>query len=339
MTKVTQVVVSPLSLATTYIQTFSVLPDGSHVPKSYATGFFVRLSNALLLVTNWHVVTGLDPADPSKLSGTIPHYMKLTLRSKTGGISEMSLPLYDDKLKPRWDQHPEGPSVDLALYPLDPILEDHFHVLDVSDAIRGKKLEETVAKDVFIIGYPFHHTDLQNQFGPETPYYLPIWKRGSIATEPGSRLSNRILLIDSLSRPGMSGAPVVIAQEEGVLRTTDPETKALLRAQEAGTIGGLDFIRKLDMSRMSSAHEMRFSLLGVYSGVIGNSRLEQVALGKCWHRDVLMETIFRHAPGEMPYHGPIDEPAYFRYLEKFTRGKLRILDPDGNVVTEVQNRN
>ena len=79
----------------------------------------------------------------------------------------MSLPLYDDELKPRWDQHPEGSSVDLALYPLDPVLEDHFHVLDVSDAIRGKKLEETVAKDVFIIGYPFGYlmSRLRRLFG------------------------------------------------------------------------------------------------------------------------------------------------------------------------------
>lgn len=247
----------------------------------------------------------------------------------------MSLPLYNDELKPRWDQHPEGSSVDLALYPLDPVLEDHFHFLDISEATRGKILEEEVAKDVFIIGYPFLHTDLEGQFGPETAYYLPIWKRGSIATEPSSRLANRILLIDSLSRPGMSGAPVVIAQEEAVLQTTGPKTKALFRAREAGTIGDLDFISKLDMSTMSSAHEMRFSLLGVYSGVIGNSRLEQVALGKCWHRDVLMETIAKHVPGKMPYHCPIDEPEYLRYLKQFPRGKLRLLDTDGNVVAEV----
>lgn len=314
-----------------------MLPDGSHLPKSYATGFFIRLRNALLLITNWHVVAGLNPANPNILNGAVPHYMKLTLRSKRGGTSEISLPLYDDGLKPRWYEHPEGSSVDLALYPLDPILEEHFHVLDVSEATEKKKLEEAVAKDVFIIGYPFLHTDLQSQFGSETPYYLPIWKRGSIATEPDSRLGNRILLIDSLSRPGMSGAPVVIAQEEAVMQTTDPETAALFKAQEAGTLGALDLIMKLDTRAMTSAHKMRFSLLGVYSGVIGNSNLEQVALGKCWHRDVLVETILKRVPGEMPYHGPIDEPAYLHFLDNFPRGKLRLIDVDGNVVTEVEN--
>jgi hypothetical protein len=54
--------------------------------------------------------------------------------------------------------------------------------------------------EVFILGYPF---------GPEPPGF-PVWKRGSIASEPDlAQLGAKYLLIDTASLPGMSGSPVI----------------------------------------------------------------------------------------------------------------------------------
>jgi hypothetical protein len=53
---------------------------------------------------------------------------------------------------------------------------------------------------VFILGYPFKL---------DPPAY-PVWKRGSIASEPQlAPITTNYMLVDTASRPGMSGAPVI----------------------------------------------------------------------------------------------------------------------------------
>jgi hypothetical protein len=76
---------------------------------------------------------------------------------------------------------PEG--LIISLYPLN--------------VLANAKLRIEVGMDVFILGYPFKI---------EPPAY-PVWKRGSIASEPQlARLTTDYVLVDTASRPGMSGA-------------------------------------------------------------------------------------------------------------------------------------
>jgi len=59
----------------------------------------------------------------------------------------------------------------------------------------------TIGMDVFVLGYPFG----TGKTG------LPIWKRGSIASEPDLVPHvESYLLVDTASRPGMSGSPVIL---------------------------------------------------------------------------------------------------------------------------------
>lgn len=61
-------------------------------------------------------------------------------------------------------------------------------------------LKIAIGMDVFILGYPF---------GFSLPGF-PIWKRGSIASEPDLvHQTDGYLHVDTASRPGMSGAPVI----------------------------------------------------------------------------------------------------------------------------------
>jgi hypothetical protein len=61
-------------------------------------------------------------------------------------------------------------------------------------------LSLSIGLDVFILGYPFG-------IGPSG---YPIWKRGSIASEPEVLTENQpYILVDTASRPGMSGSPVI----------------------------------------------------------------------------------------------------------------------------------
>jgi hypothetical protein len=80
---------------------------------------------------------------------------------------------------------PEG--LEIVLYPLN--------------VLANAALRIQIGMEVFILGYPF---------AIELPAY-PVWKRGSVASEPDlTRLTGRnYMLVDTASRPGMSGAPVI----------------------------------------------------------------------------------------------------------------------------------
>lgn len=72
-------------------------------------------------------------------------------------------------------------------------------------------LAVNVGMDVFILGYPFG----RGVAG------LPVWKRGSIASEPELVLGAQLhVFVDTASRPGMSGSPV-IRRNWGNYTTTD----------------------------------------------------------------------------------------------------------------------
>lgn len=328
----------PLSRATTYLQTFVINPQtGEHKFRSNATGFFIRAENAILLVTNWHVVTGLDPANPALSTIPPPHYLKANVIAKNNNyLHELHLPLYGHSMTPLWHEHSSGSEVDLVLYPLPLSLEEHFHFIDIQSVEDELPIQATVGKDVFILGYPFKRDEMQAVFGENTPHYMPVWKRGSIATEPSFLLANRVLLIDSLSRAGMSGAPVVVAEEHKVWETTNQKDSESFEQLKRGEGSALDAIMKLDMKAMSEVTRKRFRFLGVYSGTIGSTRLAEIALGKCWHIDVLRDLLVENQDGKMPFHSPPPNEYYDAYLTEIAGGELIIKSTDGTVVKRTQ---
>jgi len=91
--------------------------------------------------------------------------------------------------------------VDLVALPLDyESLKTKVTLLPVNELASGE-IAVMIGMDVFILGYPF---------GSKPPGF-PVWKRGSIASEPDLvRLSTGYYLVDTTSRPGMSGSPVIL---------------------------------------------------------------------------------------------------------------------------------
>jgi len=269
-------VIQTLSRATTYLTTYFINQrTGEPTLRSHATGFFLRANTALLLVTSWHVVTGLDPVDPSIVMNSPPHFLKVSVVGKHGFLSELSLPLYGPSMEPMWEEHSDGSKVDIAIYPLPLALEKYFQFVDIQSAEDSTQIAETVGKDVFILGYPFSSDEMKAVFGEDAACYFPIWKHGTIATEPAVRLSRRVLLIDSLSRPGMSGAPIVIAQDAHFLRA---QSEANSKVMERILAGDHRAILELDQEALADEMVKQFQFLGVYSGVIGSTRLAEVAL-------------------------------------------------------------
>jgi hypothetical protein len=112
-----------------------------------------------------------------------------------------------------------------------------------------------VGHQVFIVGYPV---------GVEHSGVFPIWKGGTIASEPTSSLSlagvetDDVIYVDGLTRAGMSGSPVICLQKPGDSYFTDEGVQV-------------------------TASKAEPLLVGVYAGRDGVTNSEaDLALGRVW---------------------------------------------------------
>jgi hypothetical protein len=170
-----------------------------------ATGFVWRRHHKNYLVTNWHVVTGRNAESGEALPGIAarPDTLMAHFNTRLMNYGKLSraLRLRDDDHRPLWFVHPvHRRKRDVVALPLDIREDDSGIGLYPINSRDHEELQVGIGMDVFILGYPF---------GFELPGF-PVWKRGSIASEPDlTNLGKGYLLVDTASRPGMSGAPVI----------------------------------------------------------------------------------------------------------------------------------
>jgi hypothetical protein len=233
------------------------------------TAFFYRLDGKDFLITNWHNVSGRRPWDkkiiskhaaiPDNLLVRFPYHEKLDAGVKAFKWVPKVLKLYEDDARsvPSWLEHPEhGFAVDAIAIEVKE-LSSTKAVPANAESLDLDQLLLIPGMDVFVLGYP---RDISG--GGR----FPLWKRGSIASEPDIHLDNLPkMYIDTATREGMSGAPVY-AQESGVWA---PEGKKLPE----------DWV-------FGKGH--RF--IGIYSGRVGeDSFLAQ--LGIVWKEEAITEII------------------------------------------------
>jgi hypothetical protein len=176
-----------------------------------ATGFFKEWGGRFFLVTNWHVVSGRhhETREVLHTQAALPDRLTFTVAEK-GRIGERWLSpikrlLYEDAdstdspERPTWFEHPEYRNqVDVVAVPIPIPLNGDVRTISAIDTAPGMDL--AVGDEVFVLGYPK---------GIDGGGEFPIWKRASIATEPWIRRSPPHVLIDTATREGMSGAPVI----------------------------------------------------------------------------------------------------------------------------------
>jgi len=179
----------------------------------------------------------------------------------------MSLPLYDANDVPAWFEHPKlGRRVDaiamplrlpreLVAHPANQQADDNFGLLP--------------GQDVFILGFPE---------GLSGGGKLPIWKRGSLSTEPYVDVDGLPkFLVDTATRRGMSGAPV-IAQVSGMWAPEGSEK-----------MGGDSVIGRAGQK-----------FIGIYSSREGDDETT-VQLGVVWKRSAIEEIIAGSVRGQNPH--------------------------------------
>lgn len=195
------------------------------VPLSTATGFIVlRPSSEPILITNWHVVAGrhTQTRRPLHSSAAVPDVLKIA-HNVAGSIGTWIIKteqLYDEAGEPLWLEHPEyGSRVDVVGLPLTKLDDIECYPYSYSgpsghDVLKLRTPLKWGPSDfVNVIGFPFGWTGGGG---------MGVWVQGAIATEPELDYNDLPrFLIDSRTRQGQSGSPVVIYKRSGFITLAD----------------------------------------------------------------------------------------------------------------------
>jgi hypothetical protein len=237
----------------------------------HGTGFLVRPpaeGGQVFLVTAWHVATMRDPKDPSHTIGKSDSpdslwFQPLIPRDMDGTFM---LPGYRIEITPDtvWREHIDRQAgIDLVAFHLPEAYRP------VSFPLPWTSIENGVAPvagtDAVIVGFPFKFKDVPQDGGDLDP---PIWKRATVASEPGApAFGNKRYLVDALSRPGMSGAPIFRIRHDNE-SNLEGIVESLQQRHDDGDLSFWDL--KLAVNEVallqSPAAGQRYEFVGVYTG-------------------------------------------------------------------------
>lgn len=255
------------------------------------TGVIYERNDKFYIVTAWHNLTGRHPdtLNFQSKSNAVPDNVVVNIAvSYPFGVNRISvnIPLVDED-KSLFLIHPtRWPRVDVAAIPFDPdgvFKFDHWQpdgtvkealISLVSDTVptelcpiqrylvpntgvMDQWLDNVeVTEELFIPGYPHNIQD---------DYSQPVWKRATIASSVQNGWNGQPkFLVDSASKSGMSGSPVVYYSPQGKV-----------------TSGGRTNYFSQDVA----------ILAGIYMGRTGVTDEADPQVGIVWHRSVIDEII------------------------------------------------
>ena len=217
--------------------------------EGWATGFVWVCQDVGVLVSNWHVFSHRNQETKTCIrgdGGTPDRLIAIMPFSERGSEpARLEIPILDDGEEPLWSTHPAlGSDADIAAIAIDkPPAGIHVQPVNV---IPQLPLTRTAGGFAHVIGFPFE----RDRYG------LPIWKLASFASEPMlAPVRQPYLLVDTASRPGMSGSPV-FQREFGTVTTRDGRNGMVNNGQ-----GACEFV-------------------GIYSGRLRTSNDSEVQLGR-----------------------------------------------------------
>lgn len=172
-----------------------------NMPLGQGTGFMWKAGAQYYLVTNWHVLAMRDfftRANLRKDAGR-PNLSRTLFNVNTGSFEKQrwDIKIRDGDDRPLWLVHPSR-RVDIAVLPIPFRPEELIIALYPLNILANAALRIEIGMEVFILGYPFKIS----------PPAYPVWKRGSIASEPElARLTTDYMLVDTASVRACPGRP------------------------------------------------------------------------------------------------------------------------------------
>lgn len=199
--------ISQYSLVTTPIE---ILAENTKAIIGNASGFIVKYCDIHFLVTNWHVFSGKNYQTGELLhsSGAVPGFINFNITYRDENQIEHTY-RFEEPISyfnfNVWKEHPSTEHKhDVAVFPIEYLVKNIGNTIEALN-IEDTKLIETdfrVMDNIFIVGYP-----LKNK---STPNKYPVYKTGTIASEPNVKEFLPHILVDSKTKSGMSGSLVVI---------------------------------------------------------------------------------------------------------------------------------
>jgi len=224
---------------------------------SSGTAFVMQApSGQLVLITNRHNVTGRRQDTGECLSTTtaaVPNEVLIQHHHEEmiGKWLMKVETLYENNI-PRWIEHPTlGEKADFVALPLRNLAD----TTTFSWSVEPVKYEQAIApaETVSVVGFPF---------GLAYEGFYPIWATGFVASEPRLDYGGLpVFLIDSRTRQGQSGSPVVKHSNGGTI---------LLR-NGASVVGA----------------GQTTTWLGIYSGRIHG----ESDIGMVWKKEAILELV------------------------------------------------
>lgn len=215
------------------LSSFKIMPiaknyeTGERIELGIATAFFYNYQDKIYLITNWHNVTGKNSLTKQPMDSTtsvLPFAIDLYFHTYTqleDGTKAVtwtktcSMELYtqvDDDYIPAWFEHPiHENKVDVVAIPFDESIESlkaqDIAVIPVnSPDLNLVDFHIRTGMDAFLLGYPL---------GLSGGGQLPIWKRGSVASEFFVDIGGlpQYLIDTATTKKGMSGSPIFIKSD------------------------------------------------------------------------------------------------------------------------------
>lgn len=261
-----------LSLSTTPVNLFK----GSELV-SQGTGFYyvekVEDGQVLFLVTNYHVLTGSAPSDKKAPIGDNVSFQFHESAEETGNVKTVRFPLFTRSGKPVWIASASFPEADLAVIPVVGNAYKDSKVSCISADWAKSQMLLRPTTNVTLVGYPYGFFDTANA--------LPIWKTGTIASEPAVDFEKKpLLLIDVAAFPGMSGSPV-FAIASGMYELADGS------AVTAGAVR--EFLGVYASMQMVGKNKFLEQL--THGAQYGIRDMESLQIGHVWKAKLVLETI------------------------------------------------
>lgn len=226
------------------------------IPLAVGSGFFVRWGAMPVFVTARHNLTGRhwlthdtlrdDGRTPDRISINVPIVEDASSGGRFG-FQEVIVELEQD-YKPIWKELPHRNGVcDFAAIPVDGSweaafierwkarhsIEGSFKVACINDGddwFDSANRQLKVGAQAFVLGFPFG-------IAAGAPN-RPIWRGGNVATEPAGDFDGwPIFLVDASGRKGMSGAPVVVRDDSGLLRFSGIYSGRILKEKDNSELG------------------------------------------------------------------------------------------------------
>jgi hypothetical protein len=261
------------------------------------TGFiyFHKEMKSHYLITNYHVLTARDPKEPAILLDGYPdspdELRWLAFKKNSSGVSSVSIDLLVNN-NIEWIEHSmRDQGVDIAAVKIkipDDIFvwsQDKLGLVDDINVEPGSYLS--------IVGYPGRIT---------TGNELPIWKNGTIASEPMIKPNNLSrFYINANTTPGISGSPV-FAVENRLWQDHDQDAELAIREEKEGKISALDRLMRIDVQKFQKPYLKKFyRLVGIYSGRLVDFKDVNNNIGIVWNFHLIEELFTNPTITEHPY--------------------------------------